>query len=98
MVMSVVADPEPRWTFLRWGLVPDWAKDISIGQKLINARSETVMEKPSYRSAFKRRRCLIPALGYYEWLRAGTKKQPYFFTYLDDRLLDGRSLGALAIA
>ncbi len=84
---AIVADPDPRWTLLRWGLIPPWAKDIDIGQKLINARSETIMEKPSYRSAFKRRRCLIPSLGYYEWLRQGKSKQPYFNTFLDDRLL-----------
>ncbi len=67
---------------VRWGLVPSWAKDISIGYRMINARSETVTEKPAFRNAFARRRCLIPADGYYEWQKppAGTKapKQPYF--------------------
>ncbi len=67
---------------VRWGLVPSWAKDISIGSRMINARSETVSEKPAFRNAFARRRCLLPADGYYEWQRppAGTKgpKQPYF--------------------
>lgn len=86
-VSAVVADPQPRWTMLRWGLIPSWAKEIEIGQKLINARSETIMEKPSFRSAFKRRRCLIPCLGYYEWLRQGKYKQPFFNTFLDERLL-----------
>lgn len=85
MAVAVVADPAPRWTFLRWGLVPGWAKDISIGNKLINTRSETILQKPSFRSAFKRRRCLIPAVGYYEWRRAENVKQPYFHTFLDDR-------------
>ncbi|MFM1918092.1 MAG: hypothetical protein RJB01_1607 [Actinomycetota bacterium] len=67
----------------RWGLVPSWAKDRTIGQRLINARSETVAEKPSFRAAFARRRCLVPADGYYEWYRPtirakGAAKQPFF--------------------
>src|SRR6266567_5654821 len=67
---------------VRWGLVPSWAKDVSIGSRMINARAETVSEKPAFRSAFARRRCLLPADGYYEWQRppSGTSgpKQPYF--------------------
>jgi putative SOS response-associated peptidase YedK len=67
---------------VRWGLVPSWAKDLSIGSKLINARAETVSEKPAFRGAFAKRRCLLPADGYFEWQPppAGTKapKQPYF--------------------
>ncbi|GII61814.1 DUF159 family protein [Sphaerisporangium krabiense] len=64
---------------LKWGLVPGWAKDPSIGSRLINARVETLTEKPSYRKAFAQRRCLLPADGYYEWYRADKKtKQPYF--------------------
>ena len=62
---------------VRWGLVPGWAKDLSISAKLINARAETVAEKPSFRSAFKRRRCLVPADGFYEWRRESEAKQPY---------------------
>ena len=65
--------------FLKWGLIPSWAKDPSIGAKLINARSETVTEKPSFREAFKKRRCIIPADGFYEWQRTTGRKQPYFF-------------------
>ena len=65
--------------FLKWGLIPSWAKDPSIGAKLINARSETVTEKPSFREAFKKRRCIIPADGFYEWQRTRGRKQPYFF-------------------
>ncbi len=65
---------------LRWGLVPHWSKDPTSGSRLINARSESLTEKPSFRSAFARRRCLIPADGFYEWDRQGTTKQPYYFT------------------
>jgi putative SOS response-associated peptidase YedK len=61
---------------LRWGLVPSWAKDRSIGAKMINARSETVDEKPSFRTAFSRQRCLVPADGYYEWVKTESGKQP----------------------
>lgn len=63
--------------FLRWGLVPSWADDPAIGNRLINARSETVAEKPSFRTAFKRRRCLIPADGFFEWKKEVKHKQPY---------------------
>ncbi len=74
----------------RWGLVPSWAKDEKIGNRLINARAETVSEKPSFRAAVRRRRCLVPADGFYEW--AGTKgsKQPYFIG------LEGRAPFAFA--
>lgn len=58
---------------LKWGLIPSWAKDASIAAKLINARSETVEEKPSFREAFKRRRCIIPADGFYEWVRPASR-------------------------
>ncbi|MDH5642104.1 MAG: SOS response-associated peptidase [Nitrospira sp.] len=63
--------------FLRWGLVPSWAKDPAIGSRMINARSETLTEKPSFRTAFKRRRCIVPATGYYEWRKLAKGKQPY---------------------
>ena len=62
---------------LKWGLVPSWADDPKSGNRMINARSETIAEKPSFRTAFKRRRCLIPADGYYEWRKVGKSKQPY---------------------
>jgi putative SOS response-associated peptidase YedK len=62
---------------MRWGLIPSWAKDASAGYKAINARAETITEKPFFRSAFKKRRCLIPASGFYEWKTKGKKKQPY---------------------
>lgn len=62
---------------LRWGLIPSWAKDAAIGARMINARAETVAEKPSFRAAFRQRRCLIPAQGYYEWRKEDGGKQPY---------------------
>ena len=65
-------------TFL-WGLIPSWSKDTSIGAKLINARAETVNEKPSFKNAFQKRRCLIVADGFYEWKKDGKKKIPYYF-------------------
>ncbi len=65
---------------MRWGLIPSWAKDETIGNKLINARSETIAEKPSFRSAFKRRRCLIPASGFYEWKTENVIKQPWYIS------------------
>jgi putative SOS response-associated peptidase YedK len=61
----------------RWGLVPSWASDLSMGYRLINARVETVADKPSFRAAFRQRRCLIPATGFYEWQKLGKLKQPY---------------------
>lgn len=70
---------------LRWGLIPSWAKDAAIGARLINARSETVTEKPSFREAFKHRRCLIPADGFYEWARRDGQKQPYYFRLRDEQ-------------
>ena len=62
---------------LRWGLIPPWSKDASIASKLINARGETVAEKPSFRSAYESRRCLVPVDGFYEWRTEGGKKQPF---------------------
>ena len=63
--------------FMRWGLVPFWAKDPKIGARMINARSETVAEKPAFRSALKRRRCLVLADGYYEWQKTPVGKRPF---------------------
>src|SRR5882672_1389435 len=80
---------EPKRTFstVRWGLIPYWAKDASIGARTINGMSETVAEKPAFRDAMKRRRCLIPADGFYEWLRISSKeKQPYNFGMIDDSI------------
>ena len=63
---------------VRWGLVPSWATDPKVGARFINARRETVADKPAFRTAYARRRCLVPADGYYEWQRTGTGKQPWF--------------------
>jgi putative SOS response-associated peptidase YedK len=85
-ILGVRQTPDGReMTLLKWGLVPSWAKDTSVGGKLINARSETVAEKPSFREAFKQRRCIIPADGFYEWQRTEGRKQPFFFHMRDDR-------------
>jgi len=78
-ILAVVEWPDQRLTFinLHWGLIPAWAKDSKISQHLINARAETVQQKPSFRAAFKQRRCLIPATGYYEWQALPEHKQAY---------------------
>jgi len=68
---------------LRWGLIPFWAKDEKIGSRTINARVETVAEKPAFRAEFKTRRCLIPADGWFEWQKVGKAKQPYLLTRPD---------------
>lgn len=70
--------------YLRWGLVPSWSKTAQTQTPMINARSETVTEKPSFRAAFQRRRCLVPADGFYEWKKAKGVNQPYFFRMADD--------------
>ena len=78
-VPIVRQDPEGarELAFAHWGLIPGWAKDIAIGNKLINARAESVSEKPSFRSAFKRRHCVLPVGGFYEWQPVdGRRKQP----------------------
>jgi putative SOS response-associated peptidase YedK len=83
----VITNDNPREaTFQRWGLIPSWAKDPSIGNTLINARGETLEEKPSFRTAFKRRRCLIPATGFYEWQKNGKHKTPMYVHLPDDPL------------
>jgi putative SOS response-associated peptidase YedK len=76
---------ERHLELLRWGLIPSWADDPSIGSRMINARSETAPEKPSFRRAFRERRCLFPADGFYEWWRTNGAKQPYYI-----RMKEGR--------
>jgi putative SOS response-associated peptidase YedK len=88
-VVAVTTDREgaPRGDLLRWGLVPSWAKQPDTGLKMINARVETVSERPAYRRAFERYRCLIPADGFYEWRRSPTgPKQPFHITRDDGEL------------
>jgi putative SOS response-associated peptidase YedK len=77
-VLAIIQDNGPRLEKLHWGLVPAWAKGVSGASRLINARAETVAQKPSFRAAFKRRRCLILADGFYEWKGEKGSKQPYF--------------------
>ena len=71
---------------LRWGLVPHWAKSAELGARMINARSETVAQKPAFRDPFRQRRCLIPASGFYEWQRRPGGKQPHFICRPDKRV------------
>src|SRR3954466_8858866 len=68
---------------VRWGLIPAWADEPSIGNRLVNARSATAADKPSFRGAFKHRRCLIPADGFYEWQKLDGRKQPYYIRWPD---------------
>ncbi len=78
-IRIIIQDKERKLHLFRWGLIPFWAKDLSIGQRMINARSETVEEKPAFRRAFKNKRCLVLADGFYEWQKRGKHKQPYLF-------------------
>jgi putative SOS response-associated peptidase YedK len=75
---------ERELSLLQWGLIPSWSKDPAISHKLINARSETVHEKPSFKQAFRSRRCIIPASGFYEWEKSGQEKIPHYFHLPDD--------------
>jgi putative SOS response-associated peptidase YedK len=72
-------EPVRELSLMRWGLIPSWSKDSSGAARMINARSETASTKPAFRDAMKSRRCLIPADGFYEWMRTGKSKQPYCF-------------------
>lgn len=86
-VAVLTSTTEKKIDFMRWGLVPSWAKDITIGSRMFNARSETLAEKPSFRNAFARRRCLILADGFYEWQKQGGKAPsiPYRFQLIDQK-------------
>lgn len=81
--LAVISDENPgTMSLYRWGLIPFWAKDISIGNKMINAKSETILEKPSFKNSFRNKRCLVLADGYYEWQKE-TEKIPYRITLKD---------------
>lgn len=93
-IAVVRADPERpdqrQLTMARWGLIPSWAKDVSVGNRMINARAETVATKPAFRHVFRHRRCLVIADGYYEWRRGKTSKsvkQPYYFQPVDGQTM-----------
>ncbi len=73
--------------FMKWGLIPSWSKDISIGSRMINARAETVASKASFRAPFRYRRCLIPASGFFEWKQTSEGKKPFYFSRIENPLL-----------
>jgi putative SOS response-associated peptidase YedK len=83
LIVRVTAASRREFAETRWGLIPSWAKDPKIGARMINARAETVAEKPSFRSAVRSRRCLIPADGFYEWRKVPGGKQPYLIRFAD---------------
>jgi putative SOS response-associated peptidase YedK len=84
-VATVLAENGKRkLEMLHWGLIPSWAKDPEVGNRMINARAETIAEKPSYRKAFRERRCLILADGFYEWQKTDNGKQPFYIRMEDE--------------
>jgi putative SOS response-associated peptidase YedK len=108
-ISAIVIDESKKIIKLKWGLIPEWAKDPSIASKLINARAETIAEKPSFRNSFKRRRCLILADGFYEWKKKGKEKipvyiklksgEPFLLAGIYDfwKNSEGRSIGTCAV-
>jgi len=84
-----------KFTTMRWGLIPSWAKDMSIGTQTLNARSETVTTKPAFRDPILRKRCLIPSDGFYEWQKMGSVKQPYCFEVGEGELCTRRTVGSM---
>ena len=85
--LAVISNEAPgNLSFYKWGLIPFWAKDKSIGNKLINARAETITEKPSFKNSLKQKRCLVLSDGFYEWRKLGKEKVPYRITLSDDSL------------
>lgn len=87
-VAVIVSDGKKQLIEVRWGLVPSWAKDPTIGNKMINARAETITQKASFKNAFKKRRCLVVADGFYEWQKVGDGKRPVYI-----RLKSGQPFG-----
>jgi putative SOS response-associated peptidase YedK len=85
-VVRIDREGKREVALLRWGLVPSWAKDIKAGNRMINARCEGVAEKPAFREALQRRRCIVPASGFFEWKQAGRHKQPFAVTLPDEPL------------
>jgi len=85
-VPVITGDAPGQLAFMQWGLVPSWAKDPSVSSKMINARSETLAQKPSFRDAFAKRRCLVPVDGFFEWRKEGNQKYPMYI-HLKDRQL-----------
>ncbi|MGD0819406.1 MAG: SOS response-associated peptidase [Desulfomonilia bacterium] len=86
-ILTVLNTPTPRLTLTHWGLIPYWSKDKNIGSRMINARSETLIDKPSFKEPLKRNRCIIPAIGFYEWDTANKTRTPYLI-----RLKSGKPL------
>jgi putative SOS response-associated peptidase YedK len=82
-VVRLAKDGTKEVAMLRWGLVPFWAKDLAVGTKMINARCEGIAEKPAFRQALEKRRCIVPATGFYEWRGERGRKQPYAVTFPD---------------
>jgi len=91
-ILLVVNDGERRLIKSRWGFVPSWSKELTDGYKMINARAESVAEKPSFREAFQRQRCLVVADGFYEWKKEGAKKRPFYI-----RLKSGNPLAFVGL-
>jgi len=85
LAIGLTREGQRRASHLRWGLVPAWAHDASIGHKMINARAETVADKPAFRRAFREHRCLVPADGFFEWKRTGKTREPWYIRRRDGR-------------
>jgi putative SOS response-associated peptidase YedK len=85
-IAAITANGARAMDGYRWGLVPAWAQDVEIGNRLINARAETLTEKPAFKKALRQRRCLIPADGFYEWKKIGKQRQPIFVRRRDNGL------------
>lgn len=88
----VATEAGPAWRRMRWGLVPFWAKDAATGNRLINARADTAADKPAFRQAMAKRRCVVPVSGFYEWKAAGKRKTPYFVSAAEGEPLSAAGL------
>lgn len=86
MPVVISKSKSPQLSLMRWGLIPSWAKDSKFGLSMFNARADTVTVKPSFKLSFRRRRCLIPATGFYEWKKNGHLKIPLYYTLKDQPL------------